>query len=140
MTLQRCNNWELRLYERAAEWQEKIFAYGTADCTAFCGDCVHAMTGINPWAEWAGKYKGARSAAKLIRKRGHHSLFHVLQFIFGRSVHIAMAQRGDIVYASLGLDAPQIGICLGEQSVSCSPDGLGLISVPTLEFKRAFHV
>ncbi len=140
MTLQRCDNWELRLYERVAEWENKTFAYGLADCCAFCGDCIQAMTGENPWLIWAGEYTEARSAADLIRERGHHSLFHVLQSIFGRPVHIAMAGRGDIVYANLGLDAPQIGICLGEMTTSCAPDGPGLISVPTLEFKRAFHV
>ena len=141
MTLERCDDWDLRLYDRITEWQEKTFVYGMADCCAFCGDCVEAMTGVDPWVDWQGEYNDAKSGAKLIRARGHRSLFFVLQSIFGRPVHIAFAQRGDIVYGKLGLETAQLGICLGEASVSCAPDGTGLIQVPTLGFmKRAFHV
>ena len=141
MTLQRVDDWDLKLYERIAEWEDgREFVDGKTDCTAFCSDCVEAMTGVDFWADWAGQYKDAKSAAKLIRKRGHHSLFHVLQSIFGRSVHVAFAKRGDIVYGKLGLVAPQIGICLGEATKSWRRDGLGMVSVPTLKLKRAFHV
>ncbi len=144
MTMQRCDDWDLRLGEIIAKWQEKKLEpfYGAADCCAFTSDCVRAITAdaFDPWAEWKGSYDDARGAAAEIRKRGFKSLFLVLQSIFGRPVHIAFAKTGDIVYANIGLAVPQIGICLGVQSASCAPDGHGLIRVPTLELHRAFHV
>lgn len=144
MTMQRVDDWDLRLGETVAEWEEKILEpfYGVADCCAYTSDCVRAITadGFDPWAEWKGSYSDARGAAEEIRKRGYKSLFLVLQSIFGRPVHIAFAKTGDIVYANLGLDAPQLGICLGEQSSSCAPDGRGLIRVPTLKLHKCFHV
>lgn len=144
MAMQRCDDWDLRLCETIAEWEEKDLEpfYGAADCCAFASDCVRAITadGFDPWVDWKGSYTDARGAAREIRRRGFKSLFLVLQSIFGRPVHIAQAKTGDIVYANLGHDAPQLGICLGVQSASCAPDGRGLIRVPTLELHRAFHV
>lgn len=143
--MQRCDDWDLRLYETIEEWEEKELEpfYGVADCCAFASDCVRAVTADNfdPWGDcWKGSYSDAKSAGDEIRRRGHKSLFRVLQSIFGRPVHIAQAKAGDIVYANLKLDMPQLGICIGVQSVSCAPDGRGLIRVPTLELHRAFHV
>lgn len=144
MTMQRCDDWDLRLGETVAEWQGQVLEpfYGVADCCAFASACVRAITAdsFDPWAEWKGSYHDARSAGEEIRRRGFKSLFLVLQSIFGRPVHIAQARTGDIVYANLRLDGPQIGICLGVQSASCAPDGRGLIRVPTLELRKAFHV
>ncbi len=144
MTMQRCDDWDLRLSETIAGWEDKILEpfYGTADCCAFASDCVKAITAdaFDPWSDWKGTYTDARSAGAEIRARGHKSLFRVLQSIFGRPVHVAQAKTGDIVYASLRLDGPQLGICTGVQTVSCAPDGRGLIRVPTLKLHRAFHV
>ncbi len=139
--LVRIENWESPLYEEIERWRSEEFQYGTADCCAFAAACVEVMTGVNPWADqWGGEYGNAREAAALIRAKGHKTLHAVLKSIFGKSCPVSFARTGDIVYKSLGLDAPQIGICLGVNSVSCSPVGVGLIEVPTLELKRAFHV
>ena len=144
MTMQRCDDWDLRLGETIAEWEGQILEpfYGSADCCTFASDCVRAITAdsFDPWFEWMGSYHDARSAGEEIRRRGHKNLFLCLQLMFGRPVHVSQAKTGDIVYASLRLEGPQLGICIGVQTVSCAPDGRGLIRVPTLELHKAFRV
>ncbi len=140
MTLQRKENWEVLLYAEVYAWRSTTFVYGQTDCTAFASACINAMTGIDVWANWQGKYKNSKAAAKEIRRRGDKNLLATLTRYFGAPCPVAFARRGDLVFADLKLDMPQVGICLGVQSISMAPGKKGLIEVPTLELKRAFNV
>jgi len=136
----RYENWEIRLQLVIDMWRKEKFIYGISDCCAFVAECVRAQTGIDYYKDWMGQYNDARSAAKLIREKGFDNLREVLTKKFGQPMHISRAMHGDIVFADLSLDAPQIGICQGVMSLSCAPGGQGLEIIQTLHLQEAFNV
>lgn len=140
MSVIRYEDWEVRLYERVQEWKDHEFQYGKTDCCAFAGSVIEALTGHNPWEDWAGSYSDAASASDALSQRGYKSLYAALVATLGKALPVAVARRGDVVYASHNTaDFAQVGICLGRLSVSWGEEK-GLIEVPTLNLKRAWHV
>ncbi len=136
----RREDWEVRLFERIEEWRGREFSYGKTDCCAFGGSVVEAITGTDPWAEWSGTYNDAESAMAALRSKGYKTLYAALVATLGKALPVAVARRGDPVYASHDTaDFPQVGICLGQLSISWGSES-GLIQVPTLNLKRAWHV
>lgn len=76
-----------------SEWQNKPFAYGTADCCLFANACIDAVCGINPAGEWAGKYDTKKGAIKILKKVG--GIDTQLDKHFER-INPAFTQRGDV--------------------------------------------
>lgn len=76
------------------EYKTKQFEWGKSDCCLFVSDCINAQVGIDPAAEYRGKYKTEIGAKKALVKYGE--LEPLLDSHFDR-IDVMKAKRGDAV-------------------------------------------
>jgi len=104
------------------------FEWGKTDCCMFAADIVAAMTGIDYAAEFRGRYKTMRGAARLLRKK---SLVEIMDGKLHRTKH---PKRGDVVLIDETITQqpiPALGVCLGRHIVLMGDDGIEYLPVGT---------
>lgn len=127
-------DWPERMAEALEAAQTKAFSE-TYFCAAFAADVVLAMTDVDP-LPW--RAETLVEAYAKMREAGFQTLHDALVAHAGEAVHVAMAQRGDVVLRQAD-GAEAIGICCGQQSAFISSQG-GLAMFPTLEQVSAYRV
>ena len=131
--LERAAGWPRRLNEHLidsqARFQEIGFKWGVFDCCTFAADWVKSATGIDPMADYRGRYASKEQAMALLRERGGGTLLASLTGLFGKSVHPAKGMRGDLAWRrkenALGIvytvGARQFSLFLGEDGMASLP-------------------
>jgi hypothetical protein len=135
----RHRDWRRRLHE-AIEARRRVpfsFAAGV-DCALFVADCLQAITGEDPAADFRGRYSSDIGAMRVIRNAGFANL---ADLVSSRLDEIApvRAQVGDVAF--IPDESPfggALGIVIGEQVACLHVDGIG--SVPRTLMTRAFRV
>lgn len=134
----RLPDWEARLAAYLEPLRLRPFAWGRHDCCTFSGGAVAAMTGVDPMAEFRGRYSTPRGSVRALRRIGAGTLAATLDAKF-ESVPAPLAQRGDIVMTG-GL----LGICLGPflVAVGAEVEREGLIRIDRAQWvePRAWRV
>ena len=115
--MKRLDDWKPRLRAFLAEQGDKQFQFGQQDCGALAGGAIEAMTGENPHAKVAGKYKTMAGAPRALRRLGHED-------------HVAHA-------ASRMTEIDTLYVAFGDIAVVNSPDGLalGVVTGPYIEVR-----
>lgn len=134
--MKRLDDWKPRLRQYLAERAETPFAYGAADCGAFAGGAVEAMTGENPHAKVAGRYKTMTGALKALRKLGHEDHVAYAASVL-TEIDPLFAGFGDIAVVPTD-EGPALGVVVGAHIEVRAPNGRGL--VPLTDAVRAFRV
>lgn len=134
--MQKLVDWRPRLRGFLAAQADAPFAYGSADCGAFAGGAIEAMTGENPHAKVAGKYKTMAGAIRALRRLGHDD--HV-------AYTASLLTEIDPLYAAFGdiavvdsPDGPALGVVTGPYIEVRAPGGRGV--VPLTDAVRAFRI
>lgn len=126
----RREGWEARLWEILAAARERPYELGRHDCFRVACQVIEAMTGVDRWPQFEGRYATAREARRLIARHGR-SFEAAFDWFFGAAnVPARYAQRGDIVAAADEAGEKHLGVCLGALSVVLGP--AGLVNVPTI--------
>jgi Domain of unknown function (DUF6950) len=137
----RCPNWDLKLDAAISAVAARPFQWGAHDCCTFAADIVKAITGRDPMKAMRG-YKSEAEARAFLKQKGWPGVYRALYAVLGKSVPVAQAQRGDVVFAKLegASFAMQsgAGICLGK--VSAFPGDVGLVFVPTHKVSKAWPI
>lgn len=130
-------NWPRLMNEAIEGVRDRPFEWGKHDCCLFAASVVEAMTGNDPMAEFRGKYNDQESALKALKEIGSGNLYQTMRRKFGNP---RRPRRGDVVYYNQPI--PTLGICIGESCVFVGQEGdhEGLVTLPTAEMKRGFHV
>jgi len=102
----RYRDWATRLHQEIQAASERPFLWGEFDCCLFAADCCVAVCGIDPAADYRGRYTTGTGAKRVLRST-HGSLEGAWDACFKR-VPIAMRQRGDVV-----LFTSEFGRCVG---------------------------
>jgi hypothetical protein len=110
-------DWEARLAAYLEPLRLRHFEWGLHDCCTFAGGAVEAMTGVDPMAEFRGKYRSAPSSIRVLKTIGAGNLERTLDSKF-EPVPPALAQRGDIV-----MHGGLLGVCLGAVAVCVGRGG-----------------
>lgn len=133
--MQRFDDWQPRLREYLAARAEEPFEYGGCDCGAFAGGAIEAMTGVNPHAAVAGRYRTMMGALRALRRLGHAD--HVA---YAASVLTEIAPTyatfGDIAVVP-GTDGLALGVVVGPHIEVRTAQGRG--PVPLTAAVRAFR-
>lgn len=79
------------------------FVFGSFDCGTFCADWFHVKRGIDPAAEWRGRYHSAPGLARLLMRRGGIVAHFDACLVDAGAVRIVEPRRGDIAI----VDTPQ---------------------------------
>lgn len=122
------SGWEVRLQDQIEDAHGRPFAWGTHDCVTWAADVMAALTASPSLADdWRGKYKTARGAAGVLRRRGFTSYTDAVTAQLGAPLAAsALAQRGDVVADPDGA----IGICIGYQAAFIGAAGLTFRPIP----------
>lgn len=128
----RFEDWPKRLDEAIAVARVLPFAWGQRDCLLFAADCVEAMTGTDPAAQWRGRWSSAEEAYAILNAEFGGDLAAAVDSVLGERLGgPAFAQRGDVVM----VDTPNglaLGVCAGSYHVA--PWRTGLVA---LRFSQA---
>ena len=123
-------DWENRLSETIAQWQDRPFRWDR-DCARWMAAFVIAQTGEDPLADLRGQYSTKREALKLLAEK---PMAERLDAVFPR-VHPAFAQRGDIALVQESC----LGCVLGEDALFFFAEG-GMTTVPRAQWDGVWGV
>lgn len=132
ITLERASNWDQRLSDYIASKREAPFVYGENDCCMFAAGAVMAITGIDPVAEFRGKYRSLAGSVRALKEIGSGDLESTMDSKF-QEIPIGMAQRGDIAFFDGSL-----GVVMDGYAWFVSDDGLE--RVPRSMWDKAWSV
>jgi len=108
----RIDHWEIPYEQHIDEKYDAPFKWGEHDCATFAANCIQAITGVDVYEEYRGKYTDKDSAFELIKSvtgggttvedtMSHAMLTH--EFITELSSPL-YACRGDVVSLVVGDD------------------------------------
>lgn len=123
----RREDWASRLAVALETARDKPFRWGSHDCGLFAGDCVLAMTDIDPVAEYRGRYTDEAGARAIMLELAGGGLRAVWTQAFGAALNnTRFAKRGDVVLIDVnGVEAT--GIVVGARAACLSESGMLLV-------------
>jgi len=124
--IERADGWELRLFAVIADAEGVPFGYGSQDCFRFACAAIEALTGVDHWAAYAGRYQTRADAYALIAEHG--GLSEGMDWLCGPRVAASHARRGDIVCIDTPL-GEALGVCLGVDAAVLGDVGLRYVPV-----------
>lgn len=134
--MQKLDDWRPRLRAFLAAQAEAPFAYGSADCGAFAGGAIEAMTGENPHAKVAGKYKTMAGALRALKRLGHEDHVAYAASLL-TEIEPLYATFGDIAVVD-SPEGPALGVVVGAHIEVRAPGGRGV--APLTDAVRAFRI
>ena len=134
----RKEDWPQRLEKYVNNVSDKEFDWETHHCLIFADGALEAVTGERLYNQYRAEYE-TESNKDLMDELGARGIYRKLVSIFGKSIPVSMAQRGDIVILK---NPYSVGVCRGATSNFVGNDGeaQGVVEVPTLSCKYAFKV
>ena len=130
------DGWQVRLRAHLDAQAGKTFSLGRNDCGSFAGEAIEAMTGVNPHAAVAGRYKTMRGALRVLRKLGYEDHVAYAAALLDE-IEPAYAAYGDIA-AVPGEGGLALGLVTGTHIAVRAPEGLTV--VPLTAAVRVFRV
>jgi hypothetical protein len=128
-TVHRLEGWESRLNAVIEGARDKPYVLGSWDCFRLACNVLEALTGVDRWPEWRGRYATKEQALRLLASRAS-SFEDAGDGFFGvPHVATAFARRGDIVALATGDGAKHLGVCLGSRAACLSESGLVFVPV-----------
>jgi len=134
--IRRTHDWRGRLTAFLAAKARAPFVYGEHDCALFAAGAVEAMTGVDPAAEWRGRYTTWRGGLRVLRAAGHADHVAAVAALL-TEVPPAFAAAGDLAVV-VGEGGPALGVVQGELIYVLRPEGLALVPFETAS--RAFEI
>jgi len=140
----RLPDWEARLSAWIVTNRSREFAWGQWDCILMACSAVEAQTGVDPAAEYRGRYSDARGAAEALRELGKGTLIKTVDAEFDRRP-VGKARRGDLVMfeQSIGVCVGGAGLFVGEERLTDAagiPMRAGLVTIPRASLTQAWTV
>lgn len=126
----RLEGWESRL-NKLIEWaRHKPYKLGEHDCFRMACKDIEALTGIDRWQEWEGRYSTEREAVALIHSYGHNFTEAASRFFGSEPVPVSSASRGDIMEYRDAKCRPHLVVCVGRECVGLlEPAGLTFVEI-----------
>lgn len=133
MSAARFPDWQARYGAYIESRRRMRFAWGPNDCCTFAGDCVLAVTGIDPGAEHRG-YSTEKEAARKLQELG--GVGGVGDRLFGAVVPPLMARVGDVGLVTID-GRESLAVCNGDTWLG--PGAEGLVAQPLDAASRAWR-
>jgi len=121
-------DWDIRFNEYLIAVRDREFRYGVHDCCIFAADAIHEMTGVDPMAEFRGRYDSVETGRQALREIGAGTLLKTLYKKFGKPLPGAFGCKGDLAWYNGAL-----GIVLGPQAIFIGIDGYKLVPLAKLD-------
>lgn len=122
----RLEGWELRLDGVIENARRHPYELGMHDCFRVACAAVEALTGVDRWPEWSGKYSTKREALALIAKHGSNFEEAFDWFFDTKHVSVNLARRGDVVAFEF-VGEKHLGVCTGMNCALTAESGVTFI-------------
>lgn len=111
----------------------KTVVWGRFDCCTFAFNWVQECIGVDPMAEYRGRYTSRAEAMQMLREMGGNTLYNACRGFFGDPVPGTFGRRGDVGYhdGCLGLIVGRAGLFLGDEH---------FLVVPIQSVRKVFRV
>ena len=138
--LKRVPDWRFRLGQIIESARELQFDWGTFDCALHVSNCVRAITGTDPAANYRGTYSDEQGAAQIYGTSLESFVASFAASLGMPEVPVTLARRGDVVFLDNDTAQGAIGvISLDARFASCA-GGKGLVLLRIDRWKRAWQV
>ena len=130
-------DWQARLTAYLSQCAREPYQLGQHDCALFAAGAVEAVTGVDPAAQWRGRYQTKAQGLLALKRAGHSDLIAATAAALPE-IAPAFAAPGDIACVDdpvTGL--PALGVVQGELIYVLREDGLGLVARAMMQ--RAFR-
>jgi hypothetical protein len=108
----RLPDWKSRLLTYLQHAAARPFAFGTHDCALFVAGAVEAMTGVDPAAEYRGRYKTLNGGLRAIQRVGFEDHVSMACYLY-EQIHPSLAAPGDIAVIDTA-EGVALGVVQGE--------------------------
>lgn len=136
--MRRVEDWPERLLALIDSRRDLPFAWGENDCCTFAFDAVKAMTGVDPMADWRGRYDSAPGVAREMVRRGFKTLAEAVDAAMPEVLSSPrLAQRGDVVMFD-ALEGPALAVVVGAHAAGVGPQGVTWVQMD--QWTRAWKV
>ena len=134
MGLVRVSGWEHRLVNVIESARNRRYKIGEHDCFTFACEAVWALTGVDLYLPWKGKYKSMKEARRLINEYSGEGHTQSGNKLFGTvPVGMSLARRGDIAtFSSMG--RCHLGVCTGSHVATPSKISLMFLRLDDCDF------
>lgn len=124
MAYERREGWESRLSKVIEAARTEHYELGRHDCFRLACQAIEALTGVDRWSEYAGRYHTRREELRLLAEHG--STFEgAFDRVFGAvRVDLKQARRGDIVSLMTVDGKKHLGVCIGSRAAFLAETGL----------------
>lgn len=122
MPLQRMEGWESRLAAVMQSARSQTYALGEWDCFALACAAVNALTGVDFWPAWRGRYHTPREALRLLAEFGGGFTGSFTRLFGVAPGSIKLARRGDIAEIRDSVGQSHLGVVLGSEVVVAMQD------------------
>jgi hypothetical protein len=121
----RLDGWPARLNAAIEAQRDVPYALGSEDCLKFACACAEAITGIDYYAPWRGRYRTKRDAYRLMLEFAGGGLGEGADKLHGLVARrdLKHLHRGDWVLYRDSEDE-HLGVCLGQKAVGYQASGL----------------
>lgn len=120
----RLEGWEARLAAVIRDAASKPYWLGEHDCFRFACKAVEALTGVDRWPEFRGRYSNRREALALLARHGK-TFEAAFDWFFGvPRVGWRRARRGDIGAFQTPDGEKHLGVCNGRDVVVLLSKGI----------------
>lgn len=79
-----------------AEWRDRPFRPGSADCALFAAGWIERMTGRDVAAAWRGRYRSLGRGRALLAEAGYPDLASLASSVAHELAHPSMVLPGDV--------------------------------------------
>ncbi|PWJ81471.1 hypothetical protein C7441_1102 [Pseudaminobacter salicylatoxidans] len=134
----RSDGWDRAVEDLASAHIEIAPEWGRSDCLMTVGDAIQAVVGIDPFAEFRGRYRTEAGAARHLRRNGCENVRDVFETFLGlEPVNRFSARRGDVGVMLIN-DEFTAGFICGSGFAVKQPHGLTFF--PATDIVQAYKV
>lgn len=127
MSFVRLDGWELRLAGLIEEARMQPYVLGSHDCFKLACKNVEALSGVDLWSAWQGRYHTQRQALRLLAEYGGTFDEAGSKFFKVDACAPSLARRGDVLKYVDAAGAPHLGVCMGSRVAVMAEHGLTYI-------------
>ena len=120
----RLEGWEQRLDALIEAARDRPYVLGEHDCFRVACAVIEALTGVDRWPEWAGRYSTKREALVLLAQYGSSFEAAGDRFFDSPRMDWKLARRGDIVALATPDGEKHLGVVLDHRAAFLGVGGL----------------
>lgn len=134
----RAQGWESRLAGVLEQARAKPYELGVHDCFRTACAVVAALTGVDRWPEFAGRYRTERESRRVLAAHGRTFRAAFDGFFGAPAIDVKLARRGDIAAWADPDGEQHLAVVDGARAWVLGPGGL--LEVPLLACSCAWRV